>query len=201
MRVSIQTDLTRIKNAKAAIKAAIEGKGVTVPDATLLDGMAALIESIQAGGGGGGGSGDVVLGEITITSNENVTLTDAIPVRSQAPKAYFWFEKGLDFSNTTHTKPRPLAFIAARKDGGTARDTAGSYAGAYVRTSSGSNSYSSGTINASNLFNRTSAATTDIYKIFSGNYKNGKLYFGVNNASGGFIEGRTYVWGVFPWDE
>ena len=50
--MSIQTDLTRIKNAKAAIKAAIEGKGVTVPDATLLDGMAALIESIEAGGGG-----------------------------------------------------------------------------------------------------------------------------------------------------
>ena len=49
--MSIQTDLTRIKNAKAAIKSAIEGKGVTVPDATLLDGMAALIESIQAGGG------------------------------------------------------------------------------------------------------------------------------------------------------
>lgn len=49
--MSIQTDLTRIKNAKAAIKAAIEGKGVTVPDATLLDGMAALIESIESGGG------------------------------------------------------------------------------------------------------------------------------------------------------
>lgn len=49
--MSIQTDLTRITNAKAAIKTAIEGKGVTVPDATLLDGMAALIESIEAGGG------------------------------------------------------------------------------------------------------------------------------------------------------
>lgn len=51
--MSIQTELTRLTNAKAAIKAAIEGKGVTVPDATLLDGMAALIESIEAGGGGG----------------------------------------------------------------------------------------------------------------------------------------------------
>ena len=50
--MSIQTDLTRIKNAKAAIKTAIEGKGVTVPDGTLLDGMAALIDSIEAGGGG-----------------------------------------------------------------------------------------------------------------------------------------------------
>ena len=49
--MSIQTDLPRIKNAKSAIKAAIEGKGVTVPEATLLDGMAALIDSIETGGG------------------------------------------------------------------------------------------------------------------------------------------------------
>ena len=48
--MSIQTELTRITNAKAAIKTAIDGKGVTVPDGTLLDGMAALIESIKAGG-------------------------------------------------------------------------------------------------------------------------------------------------------
>ena len=51
--MSIQTDLTRIKNAKATIQTAIEGKGVTVPDGTLLDGMAALIESIETGGGAG----------------------------------------------------------------------------------------------------------------------------------------------------
>ena len=50
--MSIQTELTRITNAKAAIVAAVEGKGVTVPDGTLLDGIAALIESIEAGGGG-----------------------------------------------------------------------------------------------------------------------------------------------------
>ena len=49
--MSIQTNLTRITNAKSAIKTVIEGKGVTVPDGTLLDGMAALIESIEAGGG------------------------------------------------------------------------------------------------------------------------------------------------------
>lgn len=48
--MSIQSELTRLTNAKAAIKTAIEGKGVTVPDTTLLDGMAALIESIEAGG-------------------------------------------------------------------------------------------------------------------------------------------------------
>lgn len=48
--MSIASDVTRIESAKAAIKAAIEGKGVTVPDGTMLDGMAALIESIEAGG-------------------------------------------------------------------------------------------------------------------------------------------------------
>ena len=50
--MSVQSEIARLENAKAAIKAAIEGKGVTVPDATLLDGMASLIESIQAGSGG-----------------------------------------------------------------------------------------------------------------------------------------------------
>ena len=49
--MSIQTELTRLTNAKAAIKTAIEGKGVTVPEGTLLDGMASLIESIETGGG------------------------------------------------------------------------------------------------------------------------------------------------------
>ena len=49
--MSVQSEITRIESAKTAIAAAIEGKGVTVPDATLLDGMAPLIESIEAGGG------------------------------------------------------------------------------------------------------------------------------------------------------
>lgn len=53
--MSIATEITRLQSAKAAIKTAIEGKGVTVPDGTLLDGMASLIESIEAGGGGATG--------------------------------------------------------------------------------------------------------------------------------------------------
>ena len=193
--MSIQTELTRLTNAKAAIKTAIEGKGVTVPEGTLLDGMASLIESIEAGGG------DVVLGEITITSNEDVTLTDAFPVRSQVPKAFFWFEKGLNFSSTSHTKYRPLVLIAARKDGGIESDTTGRYVGAYVQTSSGSNTYSAVKISASGMFNVNSAKAGSNYEIMRGNYITGTLYFGVKNDRYGFIEGRTYVWGVIPWDE
>ena len=66
--MSIQTELTRIINAKAAIKTAVEGKGVTVPDGTLLGGMASLIESIEAGGGGG----KVTTG--TFTPAENIVI-------------------------------------------------------------------------------------------------------------------------------
>ena len=69
--MSIQTELTRITNAKAAIKTAVEGKGVTVPDGTLLDGMAALIESIEAGGGGGG---NIKLAHGTLTFASDTTI-------------------------------------------------------------------------------------------------------------------------------
>ena len=193
--MSIQNELTRITNAKAAIKAAIEGKGVTVPDATMLDGMAPLIESIEAGGG------DVVLGEITFTSGENVTLTDAFPVRSQAPKAFFWFEKGIAFNDTTHTKRRPLVFSAARSDGGTTIDTAGRYTYAYMEASVGSNKTSAYGSDVTKIFNQTAPSASSPYTNMTGNYNTGTLYFGVDSFYNGLIQGRTYVWGVIPWDE
>lgn len=70
--MSVQSEITRLQNAKAAIKTAIEGKGVTVPDGTLLDGMASLIESIEAGGGGGG---NIVAGTYTPASTQTNRVT------------------------------------------------------------------------------------------------------------------------------
>ena len=67
--MSIQTELSRIINAKAAIKAAIEGKGVTVPEATLLDGMASLIESIEAGG-----DSSIITGSVIQTATKDELL-------------------------------------------------------------------------------------------------------------------------------
>ena len=69
--MSIQTELTRLTNAKAAIQTAIEGKGVTVPDGTLLDGMAALIEAIEAGGGA-----KFVTGEFTLDTPASGVLVE-----------------------------------------------------------------------------------------------------------------------------
>ena len=71
--MSIQTELSRIINAKAAIKAAIEGKGVTVPEATLLDGMASLIESIEAGGASG-----VWCGSATPISSSHILIVSSV---------------------------------------------------------------------------------------------------------------------------
>lgn len=45
--MSITTEITRLQTAKEDIKASITGKGVTVPDGTKLDGMAALIDEIE----------------------------------------------------------------------------------------------------------------------------------------------------------
>lgn len=75
--MSVQSEITRLQNAKVAIKAAIEGKGVTVPDATLLDGMAALIESIEAGGGG---SGNIATGSITNSSIGSLFSLDVMTI-------------------------------------------------------------------------------------------------------------------------
>lgn len=75
--MGIQTDLPRIINAKAAIKAAIEGKGVTVPDGTLLDGMAALIASIEAGGGNSIWGGKFTTGSFVLAEETTSTYTIA----------------------------------------------------------------------------------------------------------------------------
>ena len=73
--MSIQTELTRLTNAKAAIQTAIEGKGVTVPSGTLLDGMAALIDAIEAGGG----SNSIKIDSGTFTPAENVSKYKVTP--------------------------------------------------------------------------------------------------------------------------
>lgn len=79
----IQTEITRIANAKAAIKTAIEGKGVTVLETTMLDGFAVLIDSISAGGG----ELNATCGEITPTSDQNnYSLSHGL---GEIPRAFF----------------------------------------------------------------------------------------------------------------
>ena len=83
--MSIQTEITRIESAKTAIATAIEGKGVTVPEGTKLDGLAALVESSEAGGGTIAGK-KFISGEITFseTPTSQITIShDNLGFRSQ----------------------------------------------------------------------------------------------------------------------
>lgn len=50
--MSIASEITRLQTAKADLKTAIEGKGVSVPASAKLDAYPALVDSIQQGGGG-----------------------------------------------------------------------------------------------------------------------------------------------------
>ena len=49
--MSIQSEVSRIDGAKGALKTAIEGKGVAVPEDARIDGYAALVDEIQHGTG------------------------------------------------------------------------------------------------------------------------------------------------------
>ena len=64
--MSIQSEITRLLGAKADMKTAIEGQGVTVPSATLVDGYPELITQI---GGAVDLSHRTVFGEITAKQN------------------------------------------------------------------------------------------------------------------------------------
>lgn len=46
--MSVQSEITRLNNAKLALANSIEGKGVSVPSSTTLDGMAALVDNIKS---------------------------------------------------------------------------------------------------------------------------------------------------------
>ena len=72
--MSISSEITRISNAKTAIAESIANKGVTVPSGTKIDGMAALIDSIQTGGAAVQPSK-----ALTVTSNGTTTITPDAP--------------------------------------------------------------------------------------------------------------------------
>ena len=62
-------NVAKVKSAHAALSAAIEAKGVSVPAGTKLTGMPALVNQIQTGGGGGQD-----YGYLTFTAVEATTL-------------------------------------------------------------------------------------------------------------------------------
>ena len=75
--MSIASEISRLQTAKADIKTEIEGKGVTVPSATTLDGYASLVRQIQTGGGGITGTDVTVASAQTNIANAARVLINA----------------------------------------------------------------------------------------------------------------------------
>ena len=115
--MSIGTDLTRIQNAKAAIKTAIEGKGVTVADSAKLDAYAPLIDSIPAGGE----SGNIASGTFTPADRlSDVTVEHGLGV---VPSVIVV----VPMPTGAEDKKNPIAFYIAKKDVGGITIVGGGY--------------------------------------------------------------------------
>ena len=75
--MSIQTQIDRISESVSAALTALTEKGVTVPDGTKVDGLAALIAAIESGGG----SATIATGSFFPNfANPNVTVTHGLGV-------------------------------------------------------------------------------------------------------------------------
>ena len=112
-KLSVASEITRIQNAKADIKTAIEGKGVTVPSATKIDGYADLIDDIPTGGSPTGTK------NISITSNgtttEDVASYASAQITTNVPNSYSVSDEGKVVDNG--------ALVSQTSDTVTANDT------------------------------------------------------------------------------
>lgn len=72
--MSIASEITRLQTAKADLKTAIEGKGVTVAASATLDAYADLVDAIETGGGGAA-LYPLVNGTHTFSNGVTVTVT------------------------------------------------------------------------------------------------------------------------------
>ena len=188
--MSIRTELTRLTNAKAAIKAAIEGKGVTVPDATLLDGMAALIEAIEAGGG----EVNVSTGSFTLVeTTKTLTIQHNL---GKIPKAVFlWVTERTAWDSDISSVM--LAYGYELSAGGipTVIST-GNYSNDSNsnKFSNASISYGAGYGKNKTLETFIGSASNNIIRVYGATTDSFNAGFSHVNNSGGFREGWTYQW-------
>ena len=186
--MSVQSEITRLENAKAAIKVAIEGKGVTVPDSTLLDGMAALIESIEAGGGDFSALPqkiDTVLsGSVTPASDAEVLFIYDFGNRismNYLPRIFIMFRK-TPASSTSYTS---CLFALYMSDDPLTENTTG-YGGHALHFGSGANIYA--------MFNDSSYRLSG-FKYALKFYVNGcYVYAEKSSRTSKFQGGVTHYW-------
>lgn len=101
--MSIATEITRLQTAKADLKTAIEGKGVTVPSATKIDGYADLVDAIETGGGGGESNlAKLCNGTLTRLDDDGILSVNSQLLRSLSTSLTTVFLKNLKSINQSY---------------------------------------------------------------------------------------------------
>ena len=164
--MSMQPALTRLTNAKAAIKTAIEGKGVTVPSDTLLDGMASLIESIESGVSG------VWCGSVTpVSDTRNLFVSPVVGDELyNAVEGNKVIGIALETGNTEDKKYRCLGGGGITNANNREIDI-----GVYY-------------------YNGYSPHSNDSSRNFSPKTSSNGVYFGGGNTSYKYVAGKTFIW-------
>ena len=187
--MSIATEISRIKSAKSAIAAAIAGKGVTVPDGTLLDGMAALIESIEAGGGG---EVNVSTGSFTpVKTTKTLTVKHKL---GKIPKAVFlWVTERTAWGSDSYSVLFAYAYELSAGGIPTVIST-----GSYSNDSNNSKfsnaniAYGAGYGKNKTLETFKGSSSNNVIKVYGATTDSFNVNYIING--GGLKEGWTYQW-------
>jgi hypothetical protein len=194
--MSIATEITRLQNAKSAIKTSIEGKGVTVPSSTTLDGYSTLIDSISSGSSAWTklGEKDITTAS-TSTSNSNVgtiscgsgaaTKDKIIYVRvrdTAGPRAGYFLGSDTFFINTNKANGSTSAMSTAARliHRYSTSNQYAAYSGTY-----GVYAYSitnAGVVNIYRRYNSSNSLTIDgtyHVEVYSLDYPDGKSVFDI----------------------
>lgn len=197
--MSIQSELARIKGAKADLQSWVEENGVTVPDGTLIDGLVELAKTVETGGGGG-----VIMGTFTPATNENITI-DLIECGLKVgtyPKARFLFENDTSFNSSSHTCRRTLAIFEVSLTPYNT-DPSNAFISLCCYQNNGSNNFRYSGDSVANFWDNTIGPSgLSTYSAMAGIINSSKAlltfytFDPTVDYKYGCIVGRSYIWGV-----
>lgn len=180
--MSVQTQIDRISGNVTAALAAIAEKGVTVPDGSGSDALAALIAAIEAGGGGGAdldfGFDEIETGTYTPATDSHCSATNIGYDAKNKNKVYLAFIWCKELVNGRTNPASNRAMLAGFSVGA---ENADGYIGGGTRAKRA----------IANAYLATSGLVGGTGTTLSGSETR---YFTIYDSSSYYIAGYTYEW-------